>query len=122
MAAALPWALGYQSVSANEFTLRNSKAPWIGLSPNTPASLQRFLRHQGFLVEVSLDPQNYTCYLDRNTFNPQDERSLLVILEREDFPLIRLSRWPNGAQSALSITGDVDAFTIWDYGRRIFAR
>lgn len=122
IAATLPWAMGYQTVTANEFTLRCSKTPWIGLSPNAPAALQQFLRHQGFLVEVSADPQNYACYLDRKTFNPQDERALLELLEREDFPLVRLSRWPNGARSAMCVTGDIDAFTIWDYGRRIFAR
>ena len=35
---------------------------------------------------------------------------------------IRLAPWPEGAQSALAITGDIDGLTLWDYGLRIWGR
>lgn len=115
-----PWAQGYHTVVENEFILQSTVRPWIGLSPGSPTSLERFLRHQGYLVEISSESTAYTYYLDRNSFNQQDERALLADLECENLPLVRLSRWPNGARCGLAITGDVDALTIWDYGRRLF--
>ena len=47
---------------------------------------------------------------------------LLAQIEGGDFPLVRLGRWPNGARSALCVTGDIDALTIWDYGLRFLGR
>jgi hypothetical protein len=29
-----------------------------------------------------------------------------------------LGRWPHNTGSALAITGDIDALTLWDYGLR----
>ena len=118
----LPWVHGYHSVMTNNFTLRSNKRPLVGVSPDTPASLERFLRHQGYLVEISPESQAYSYYIDRNSFNPKDERLLLTELDRDDWPVVRLSRWPGAARCALAITGDVDAFTIWDYGKRILVK
>jgi hypothetical protein len=120
LAVTRPWAQGYQSVVGNRFTVQSNRRPWVGLSPQTPATLERFLRHQGYLVEKSAEANAYTTYVDRATFHPQDEKPLLAELDREHAPLVRLSRWPGGARSGLTITGDVDALTIWDYGKRIF--
>jgi hypothetical protein len=33
-------------------------------------------------------------------------------------PLIRLGAWPYGNRSALAVTGDIDALTIWDFAHR----
>jgi hypothetical protein len=30
-----------------------------------------------------------------------------------------ISRYPDGAQSTLAVTGDIDAFALWDYGLRL---
>lgn len=117
-----PWAHGYHQIFSNEFTIPNTGKPWIGLSPGCPASLELFLRHQGFLVEISTDPALFSYYFDQSIFKAEDERNLLSSLEMETKPLLRLGRWPDGAQAALAITGDVDAFTIWDYGMRILNR
>ncbi len=116
-----PWIGSFQVVFANEFSFQSDKRPLVGLAPGSPAALQRFLRHQGYLVEVSAEPQVYSVYLDRHSFNPEDERPLLTELERGHWPIVRLSRWPELAYCGLAITGDVDAFTIWDYARRILA-
>lgn len=117
-----PWALGSHQILNNEFVIPGPCKPWIGLPLNRPESLEIFLRHQGFLVEISTEPSSFSYYFDQTTFEPKDERSLLASLEMEAIPLIRLGRWPDGAQAALAITGDVDAFTIWDYGLRIINR
>ena len=114
-----PWAAAYDQIFTNEFTLRCDKRPLIGLSPGTSASLQSFLRSQGYLTELNTDSQAYPIYIDRHSFNPEDEKSVLNEIERGQWPILRLSRWPEGARCGLAITGDLDAFTIWDFARRI---
>lgn len=117
-----PWANGYQQILSNEFTIPDKGKPWIGLSPQRPESLELFLRHQGFLTEISSEPAQFSYYFNQTTFQPDDERIILTALEDETKPLLRLGRWPEGAQAALAVTGDVDAFTLWDYGMRIVNR
>jgi hypothetical protein len=35
-------------------------------------------------------------------------------------PLVKLGRWPDGAKSALCLTGDLDALSLVDYLSRVF--
>ena len=116
------WTGQYRQIFNAEVSVRSDMRPWIGLSPDCPASLGDFLRQQGYLVEIGADPGAYSYYLCRSAFNPEDERPLLAEIEMGSWPLVRIARWPSGAKAALAITGDVDAFTLWDYGRRIFYR
>ncbi len=67
---------------------------------------------------MSEDARVYPFYLERPDFKPEDERPLLARIEDGDWPMLRLGRWPDGARSALCITGDIDALTLWDYGLR----
>src|SRR5690606_30139176 len=85
-------------------------------------ALASFLRQQGYIVEEAPDGEAHACYLDRPSFRQEDERPLLAQLEAGDFPLVRLGRWPDAARSALCITGDIDALTLWDYSLRFLGR
>jgi peptidoglycan/xylan/chitin deacetylase (PgdA/CDA1 family) len=114
------WAQGYEQILSSEFVLRGELHPWIGLAPDSAGSLQSFLRHLGYLVEISANPQAFSYYIEQNTFQAEDERKLLAELETGNRPLLRLGRWPGGAQAALAVTGDVDAITLWDYGLRLW--
>ncbi|HSM23838.1 MAG TPA: polysaccharide deacetylase family protein, partial [Anaerolineaceae bacterium] len=122
IAATEPWDVDFQIVCSNNFFLRSEKRPVIGLSPDSPKPLKKFLRSQGYLTELSADSEAYSIYLDRDTFCHEDERSILKEIEGNHSTLVRLSRWPDGARCGLAITGDVDAFTIWDYVKRMRAR
>jgi hypothetical protein len=84
--------------------------------------LVSFLKQQGYIVETSLNPDRHSFYLDRSAFFSEDKRRLIAQIEGSDLPLARLGRWPNGARSALSVTGDIDALTLWDYGLRSLGR
>jgi hypothetical protein len=42
----------------------------------------------------------------------------LTVIEECRGPLVRFGVWPHRNQSALSITGDIDALTIWDFVHR----
>ena len=37
------------------------------------------------------------------------------MVEAPSAPLLRFSRWPAAARSALVISGDIDSLTLWDY-------
>jgi peptidoglycan/xylan/chitin deacetylase (PgdA/CDA1 family) len=133
-AGAVSWGHGYQQVrmaptaavddirGATEFALRASLRPFIGLSPVTSPDLAGFLRQQGYIVETSEEGHLYSYYFDQSEFTASQKRVLLSQIEETDRPLLRLGRWPNGARSALAITGDIDALTLWDYGLRFLGR
>jgi peptidoglycan/xylan/chitin deacetylase (PgdA/CDA1 family) len=117
-ADATPWANGYQRLSAAVFELQSPTRPVIGVSAQSDPALPDFLRQQGYLVEVGDDPSLYSVFLHQPTFAALDQLATLVTVEGNAQPLVRLGRWPDGAQSALAITGDIDALTLWDYGLR----
>jgi peptidoglycan/xylan/chitin deacetylase (PgdA/CDA1 family) len=117
-----PWADGYRRVKAATCTVSASLRPFIGLSPVTSPKLADFLRQQGYIVEISEQGHRYSMYFDQANFVPEQERSLVAQIEGAAGPLVRLCRWPDGARSALAVTGDIDALTLWDYGLRILGR
>jgi hypothetical protein len=114
-----PWFDSYRRASdGTSCTVQSHQRPFIGVSPDSPPGLVSFLKQQGYIVEISNEADLYSFYLNRRIFSQQDERPLLTQIEETNFPLARLGRWPDGARSALCITGDIDALTIWDYSLR----
>lgn len=122
LSAAAPWDGGYLRVSGATAALRARARPFIGVSRRSSPALASFLRQQGYIVELAERGQEHTLSLDLPQFGEADERPLLARIEGDDFPLVRLGRWPDGARSALCVTGDIDALTIWDYGLRSIGR
>jgi hypothetical protein len=120
MTPAKAWDGIYQQVNNTHFSLCASRRPFIGVSFTSSPNLLTFLRQQGYVVEQSASNRIHAFYLDRPRFDYKDERPLLTQIEEGKFPLVRLGRWPNGSRSALCITGDIDALTLWDYGLRVF--
>lgn len=117
-----PWAYGYHQVHATTFVVSSSLRPVIGLSLAAPPQLASFLRQQGYIVEISPTDQRYAHHVDQAAFSSAHQRALLARIEGSDRPLLRLGCWPNAARSALAVTGDIDAVTLWDYGMRFLAR
>jgi peptidoglycan/xylan/chitin deacetylase (PgdA/CDA1 family) len=116
------WDGVYRLVHGTYLKLRADRRPFIGVSASSSPRLAGFLRQQGYIVEQADSSHHHTLYLDRPTFDHKDERPLLAEVERGAQPLVRLGRWPGGARSALCVTGDIDALTIWDYGLRFLGR
>lgn len=112
------WGTQYACLSTIPFKIRSRARPFIGLSPSSAPYLGSFLRQQGYIVERADRAGTHAFFLDRPDFGFEHERALLAEIEQGEFPLVRLGRWPNGAQSALCVTGDIDAMTMWDYGLR----
>jgi hypothetical protein len=120
--ASKPFSNGYVEIKSKKFSVASKKRPVIGISPLAPESLRKFLRDQGYIIELSLDGSPYSCYFDSEQFESSQENSVLECIEGKVSPLVKLGRWPNAAQSALAITGDIDALTLWDYGLRLFGK
>jgi peptidoglycan/xylan/chitin deacetylase (PgdA/CDA1 family) len=118
-APTLPWADNYRQLEATAFTIHAPLRPLIGISPDASPKLINFLIQQGYLVEISHQRHRYSHYVDATQFTPGQERRLLAQIENGGGPLVRLGRWPNNARSALAVTGDIDALTLWDYSLRL---
>jgi len=117
-----PWYGGFDRILETDFIFRAGKRPCIGLSPHSDPALADFLTQQGYWIETDPQSQAYSIYLEQPEFTPADERPLLHRLDHGKEPLIRLGRWPHGAQSAMCVTGDIDALTLWDYLLRFLGK
>jgi len=117
-----PWIRSYQQISSTKFIINASKRPFIGLDPGASGKLANFLRQQGYIIEYSTHRDEYAYYFDQPQFVARHKRFLLAQIEGANFPLVRLSRWPDGARSAIAVTGDIDALSIWDYLLRLFGK
>jgi hypothetical protein len=115
---AQPWTHGYQRYATQSLILASGIRPFIGVPAGTAPELVYYLREQGYIVEVSDNSQNYSVYLDHVEAIPENRRPLLAQVEEGNQPLVKLGRWPGNNHSALAITGDIDALTLWDYGLR----
>ena len=117
-----PWFDGYHQASEFPCIIQTNTRPFIGLSPDSAPALRSFLKQQGYIIEVTSTPDNYSLYLDYKSFSQYAERSLIAKIETANFPLARLGRWPNGTRSAFNVTGDIDAITFWDYSQRLWGK
>jgi peptidoglycan/xylan/chitin deacetylase (PgdA/CDA1 family) len=118
----LPWTGGYRQVEEMTLTVRAPRRPFIGVSSAVSPKLTSFLRQQGYIVEANPESHHYYFYFEQSEFTVEQGRSVLAQIERADCPMVRLGRWPNGARSALAVTGDIDALTLWDYSLRFLGR
>jgi hypothetical protein len=121
-AAAKSWTNDFQQIEANTFTVRSSRRPFIGVAAEASPALSNFLRQQGYILEVADTSDRYSLYLNQRRFTREDEASLLTELDRFTGPMIQLGRWANGARSALCVSGDIDALTLWDYSLRFLGK
>jgi peptidoglycan/xylan/chitin deacetylase (PgdA/CDA1 family) len=113
------WLDGYQIVPARHFVLRCGCRPAVGVSERTDRTMVDFLERQGYAVETHANSREYAIYFDQPVFDSREEKSLVDEIETSRSPLVRINRWPGGARSALAITGDIDALTLWDYAMRL---
>jgi hypothetical protein len=109
--------LEYISPEPNgKFVLQSNLKPVVGVRPGCKNTDIHYLENEGFVVDQVSDPSECAFVLD-GTFSG-DSRQLLNSLDQAQGPLLRFWRWPDRYKSALAITADIDAITIWDFFRR----
>ncbi len=115
-ALARPWLGSTNEILANRFIVHSPTRPVIGLAPGSALPLLGFLRQQGYIVEINAAPDLYSVYFDHRAFDAaHDGRETIRQVEDASAPLLRFGRWPAAARSALVVSGDIDAVTVWDY-------
>jgi peptidoglycan/xylan/chitin deacetylase (PgdA/CDA1 family) len=95
------------------------RIPAVGLSRRSPPEVRRFLAEEGFPIEASEDADAYGAHVDIGS-SSWTEAEVLATVDAGPGPLVRIWRWPNGAKSALSVSGDIDALTLQDFALRFW--
>ncbi len=113
-----PWYGADGVARAAEFEVAVNRKPVVGVSARTPSAVLGFLAEEGFPAERGEDPARFGAWVDVDA--AANEKQVLAIVEASTGPLVRLSRWPAGARSALSVTGDIDSMTIQDFALRLW--
>jgi peptidoglycan/xylan/chitin deacetylase (PgdA/CDA1 family) len=115
----VPWSDGYRVVSMRIFDAPDGVLPFIGVVRPT-RELVNGLAAEGFVVEIGEAASRCATVLDEATVaSLGDVAAVVAHLDHIQAPLLRFGRWPDAARSALSVTGDLDALSLWDYATRV---
>ena len=115
------WDSTYHRLQSNVLEFSSDLHPFVGIAANVPESTVSFLRDQGYILDTSDTARSCGIYLDNGLSELTNKVELVNHIETSSAPLVRYWRWPNGAKSAMCITGDLDALTLLDYTSRIFS-
>jgi hypothetical protein len=113
------WYGDYSRLEVGITRVKADRPPVIEVEEDCSPELVRFLVEEGFAVtrEAGTGALLIKGY---EVFSERDKRPVLEFIERSRAPLVRIWRWPDGARSALTITGDIDSMTLIDFFRRPF--
>ena len=101
----------------HRFRLKAPGRPTIGVAPQVAPGAVAFLRNEGFPVEPC-QGEHALVLEGPSRFSPDAERQLLERVMAAPGPLLRFGRWPDGIESALALSMDVDSITLLDFAKR----
>lgn len=117
------WDGTYYRLTTTNLDVPAEPRPFIGLPADAPEHVVTFLQEQGYILDTSETAARCRMYIDAATLAKlTSEVKLIDHIEASPGPLVRYWRWPNGAKSAMCISGDLDALTLLDYASRLFVR
>lgn len=115
------WDRNYNTIWAiHELPIQTEILPIIGIKNCSPEFIS-FLKQEGYILEEAKG-NNYAFYFENMTETDFNKWEYISEIEESDRPLIRFWRWPYNKRSAFSITGDIDAFTLFDFFARMLGR
>ncbi|MCZ6765427.1 MAG: polysaccharide deacetylase family protein [bacterium] len=106
-------------IETGDIHVRSDNRPCVGVAPGSERRAIQMLQDRGYIVDVGGGSEDFAIY-----FGKLDDTSYAVIrtlLDQLDAfagPLLRFGAWPHGSRSAMSVTGDIDALTLWDFLHR----
>jgi peptidoglycan/xylan/chitin deacetylase (PgdA/CDA1 family) len=108
-----------RAVSPGPLVVDTKWRPCVAVAPGSSRAAVEALADLGYIVETGERSDGYAVHLGLVERSDYDaiEASRRVIAESPR-TLVRFGTWPRGAKSALSVTGDIDALTIWDFVQR----
>ena len=101
------------------FDVDSSARPCVGVSPGSSRDAVVALTDLGYIVEVGERADGYAVHLgrvERSDYAAVD--ACRRVIDESRRPIVRFGTWPDGCKSAFSVTGDIDALTIWDFVQR----
>lgn len=98
------------------FSVHSEFRPVIAVSSGFCNEELHCFINEGFVVEHDADPSQCAFALDGTC--AKDIRQLLGAVKKARGPLLRFWRWPDRFRSAMAVSADVDAITLWDFVRR----
>lgn len=115
-----PWGEGYQRLMGSTLHLRTKNLPLIGLEENLPGWVKKSLQQKGYITLTGSEGYDCEIILDHQFLEGvKDPVTLGEKIEALEIPLIRYWPWPDGARSALCLSGDLDALSLMDYSTRL---
>jgi peptidoglycan/xylan/chitin deacetylase (PgdA/CDA1 family) len=115
------WDGPYRRLLSRTLEVSSGPRPFVGISNEIPQKTISFLMEQGYILDITAQAPDCSIYLDGNKLGSlTNEVQLIDHIEASAGPLVRYWRWPNGAKSAMSITGDLDALSLLDYLSRLY--
>jgi Polysaccharide deacetylase len=118
----IPWDGRYRVLTARTVRLERAPRPFVGVSGISGRKAE-FLREQGYILDPGPDAPSCTVEIDgQRELAARNEVELLEYIESSTGPLLKFSRWPDGAKSALCLAGDLDALSLRDYVVRLLPR
>jgi hypothetical protein len=91
----------------------------VGVSPGSSREAVTALTDIGYIVEVGERADGYSVHLGRvERSDYTGIEACRRVIDESRRPLVRFGTWPDACRSALSVTGDIDALTIWDFVQR----
>ncbi len=117
------WDERYSRLYAKDIRLAPGPRPFIGVSPTTSEQIISFLHNQGYILDTSELANQCATYINHTILSGLNtELQLVNYIEASNGPLIKFGHWPDGAKSALNVTGDLDAITLLDYATRLWLK
>lgn len=116
-----PWDNGYSLLKDRTLVVPSNPHPFIGIGSDVPGTTISFLSEQGYFLDTAETARSCGIYLDGEMLAKLPNNvELINYIETSPAPLVRYWRWPDGAKSSLSFTGDLDALSLLDYVSRLF--
>ncbi len=108
-----------RAVEASALVIDAPYRPCVGVSSGSSREAIAILNELGYIVEVGDRSEGYAVHLgllDKSDYTTID--ACRRVIRETTRTLARFSTWPRGWRSALAVTGDIDALTIWDFVQR----
>jgi peptidoglycan/xylan/chitin deacetylase (PgdA/CDA1 family) len=106
-------------IDGSTLLIDTESRPCVGVAPGSSREAIAILADLGYIVEVGERSDGYAVHL--GTLEKHDYAAIEAcrrVIDESERPLVCFGTWPHGCHSALSVTGDIDALTIWDFWQR----
>lgn len=111
---------GQTIIGSGSMLVDGGRKPALHCGPGWPDATRRRLWEAGYLVEQGDgDGSGYALDLDPLLAADTAPDAVIRFVRERDENLARINPWPAGYRSCLSITGDIDAFTLVDFALRL---